>query len=104
MSFVTEAKVKRVFNELFERECVKEIHMVPMPAKDGKAAHQMCFIHFDDMPVDPDIAGGKWATLVAGDKSSFFKLKPDNKVNPATGEAYFWKVFLNNKTKPEIIE
>jgi hypothetical protein len=31
-------------------------------------------------------------------------LKPDNKVNPATGEPYFWKVFLNKKTKPEIIE
>ena len=102
MSFVTEAKVKRVFNELFECECVKEIQMVPME-KDGKV-YQMCFIHFHDMPVDPEIGGGKWSSLDPENKASFFKLKPDNKVNLVTGEPYFWKVFLNKKTKPEIIE
>jgi hypothetical protein len=56
------------------------------------------------MPVDPEIGGGKWSSLDPENKASFFKLKPDNKVNPVTGEPYFWKVFLNKKTKPEIIE
>ncbi len=42
MSFVTEAKVKRVFNELFECECVKEIQMVPME-KDGKCTKCVSF-------------------------------------------------------------
>jgi hypothetical protein len=102
MSFVTEAKVKSVFNELFECDCVKEVNMVPME-KDGKT-YQMCFVHFNDVQVDPEIGGGKWSKLVPNDKSSFFKLRPDHKVNPHTGEPYFWKVFLNKKSKPEIIE
>jgi len=53
------------------------------------------------MPVDPDIGGGKWSKL--DDETPFFKLKPDNKVNPVTGEPFFWKVFLNKKSKPEIL-
>ena len=99
MSFVTVGKVTHVFNDLFECDCVKDVQLVPME-KDGKK-YNLCFVHFHDMPVDPDIGGGKWSKL--DDVTQFFMLKPGNKVNPVTGEPFFWKVFLNKKSKPEIL-
>jgi len=96
LPFVTEDKVTSVFNALFKCDCVEKVEMVPME-KNGKT-FQMCFIHFVDMYVDPEISGGKWSKL--DDANPFFKLAPDNKINRATGEPYFWKVFLNKSSKP----
>lgn len=101
LPFITEEKVTRVFNDLFRTECVEKVQMVPME-KNGKM-YQMCFIHFYDMYVDPEMGGGKWSKL--DDANPFFKLAPDhNKINKATGEPYFWKVFLNKSSKPVILE
>ena len=103
LPFVTEEKVTRVFNGLFKCDCVEKVQMVPME-KNGKL-FQMCFIHFVDMYVDPEMSGGKWSKL--NDDNPFFKLAPDNKIDPKTGKPYFWKVFLNKSKKssePVILE
>lgn len=101
LPFVTEDKVTRVFNALFKCDCVESVKMVPME-KDGKV-FQMCFIHFVDMYVDPEMSGGKWKL---DDDHPFFKLAPDNKIDPKTGKPFFWKVFLNKskKREPVILE
>ncbi len=103
MSFVTDEKVTDVFNELFGCECVENVQMVPME-KNGKI-YQMCFVHFHDMYVDPEMGGGKWSKLDG--PQAFFKLAPDQKrINPSTDQPYFWKVFLNKttKNKPVILD
>ncbi len=103
MSFVTDKKVADVFNELFGCECVENVQMVPME-KNGKM-YQMCFVRFHDMFVDPEMGGGKWSKLDG--PQAFFKLAPDQKrINPSTGQPYFWKVFLNKttKNKPVILD
>ena len=103
MSFVTDEKVMDVFNELFGCDCVENVQMVHME-KNGKK-YQMCFVHFYDMYVDPEMGGGKWSKLDG--PQAFFKLAPDqNKINPSTGQPYYWKVFLNKtpKNKPVILD
>ena len=96
LPFVTEDKVTRVFNELFKCDCVESVKMIAME-KDGKN-YQMCFVHFTEIYVDPEISGGKWSKL--DEANPFFKLAPDhNKINRTTGKPYFWKVFLNKSTK-----
>ena len=103
MSFVTDEKVMDVFNELFGCDCVETVQMIHME-KNGKK-YQMCFVHFYDMYVDPEMGGGKWSKLNGPD--AFFKLAPDqNKINPSTGQPYYWKVFLNKtqKNKPVILD
>lgn len=99
MSRVSVEKVRQVFLDLFECDCVKEVKLVPA-GKDGKD-YNMCFIHFHDMPVDPEMAGGKW-NLNPADPNDHFKLVPDPHKTNKDGVPYFWKVYLYKKSKPVI--
>ena len=97
LNYVTEDKVRQVFNDLFECECVKEVKFIHV-GKDGKE-YNVCFIHFHEMPVNPAI--GKWQ-LDPADPNDHFKLVPDPRKTNKDGVPYFWKVFLNKKAKPVI--
>jgi hypothetical protein len=99
MSYVSEEKVRQVFNDLFECECVKEVKLVPV-GKDGKD-YNVCFIHFHEMPVDPELGNGKWI-LNPDQPGAHFELVPDPHKTNRDGKPYFWKVFLNKKAKPVI--
>ena len=96
--FVSAEQITYVFNELFQADCVLDVHIKRKQfVKDGATIdYNLCFIHFKE-DVDVNV---KALEKVLDD----IKTKGFCKVKPDSHKPHFWKVFTNTKGKPTIEE
>lgn len=96
--FVSADNITLAFNDLFDADCVKEVHLKQKQlTKDERTIdYYICFIHFkQEVSVNQDILDKCLADI--RDKTHF-RIKPDVR------KPFFWKVFLNKTIKSALLE
>ena len=96
-SFVTALRITETFNDLFETDCVKEVHLKQKQwtktLPDGMEQlvdYNLCFVHFKDSSFNQDILDKCIAKI---ESDNYFKLFPDKRKDK------FWKVFIHTPRK-----
>ena len=95
-SFVTALRITETFNDLFETDCVQEVHLKQKQwtKPDGSIVdYNLCFVHFKDSSFNHDILDKCLAKI---ESHNYFKLFPDKRKDK------FWKVFIYTTRKAHV--
>ena len=101
--FVSAELITDTFNDLFQADCVKDVHVkrkqYTRKHSDGTEQlidYNLCFIHFKDADFNQEILE-KCLLKITGEHKHF-------RIKPNANKPFFWKVFINNPTKSVIID